>query len=148
MPRALSLDTDETLGIHIYQSFASLVDADIYVLVHATSPFLTQRSLQKGVESVLHGGHDSSFSVRKVSTFAWFSDSPLNYSLDCIPRTQDLSPIFWETSGFYIFRKHVISQGKRIGDNPCMIELSAIEATDIDTLEDLEDARLLWHAYQ
>lgn len=141
-----SLDSDQTLGIEIYQSFSQAVPADIYVLVHATSPFLTSKSLQLGLDAVLKGTHDSSFSVSQVKTFAWFDGKPLNYSPQLIPRTQDITPVFFETSAFYIYRREVLDTGTRIGTNPKMIVLSGIEAIDIDEPDDLELARSLFRS--
>ena len=139
------LDSDETLGMDIYKSFARIMPADIYVLVHATSPFLTTRSLQMGLDSVLNGGYDSSFSAAKIQTFAWYAGSPLNYETQYVPRTQDITPVFYETSAFYIFRHEVLENGSRIGNNPKLIELSGIEAIDIDDPMDLAMARNYWN---
>ena len=139
-------DSDHTLGIDIIQSFSSLVHADIYILVHATSPFLTPSSLQIGLDSVRVEGYDSSYSACKIQTFTWYDGSPLNYDPGFIPRTQDIKPIYYETSAFYIYRREVIDSGRRIGVNPKMIELSGIESVDIDDPDDLDLARSYWNS--
>lgn len=38
--RSEELDRDTTLGREIYDSFTAEVEADLYVLAHATSPFI------------------------------------------------------------------------------------------------------------
>jgi CMP-N-acetylneuraminic acid synthetase len=96
---------------------------------------LKPESIQKGLASIFEG-HDSSFSVRKIQTFAWYDDKPLNYMTSYVPRTQDINPIFVETSGFYIFKREVLRQGKRVGTNPKMICVDSKEAMDIDEEED------------
>src|SRR5690606_9034509 len=47
----------------VLSSFARDVYADIYVLVHATAPFISVSSIERGVEAVLEGGYDSALSV-------------------------------------------------------------------------------------
>jgi len=136
------LDQDQTKGIEIYNSFCGTIDADVYVLAHATSPFLRSNSIKKGLESIKKG-HDSSLSVNRVQTFIWHKGLPLNYNLTDVPRTQDIDPIFIETSGFYIFKKEVIKSGRRVGDNPFFVELDHIESIDIDEKRDLDFARTI-----
>lgn len=137
LQRSEQLDADSTKMNEILLSFAQEVPADVYVLSHATAPFVTAESIEKGVEAVLTQGYDSAFSVKKLQDFLWMQGKPLNYSLECIPRTQDLEPLYEETSGFYIFKREVIKTlNRRIGDNPYMVEVSEIESIDIDELSD------------
>lgn len=137
LPRPTSLDTDQTSMTDVLQSFAREVDANIYVMSHTTAPFISSESIQKGLDAVLSGEYDSSFAVTKMQDFLWDSKKPLNYSLDSIPRTQDLPPIFVESSGFYIYTRKVITElNRRIGLCPKMIEIKGHEAIDIDEMED------------
>jgi CMP-N-acetylneuraminic acid synthetase len=104
---------------------------------HTTAPFVTGLNIQKGIEAVKSQGYDSSFAAKKVQDFLWKDGSPLNYSLDDIPRTQDLPVIYEETSGFYIYKREVIMElNRRIGNNPYIVEMSEIESVDIDEYED------------
>jgi CMP-N-acetylneuraminic acid synthetase len=139
------LDQDKTKGIEICNSFCGAIDADVYVLAHATSPFLKSDSIKTGLESIKKG-HDSSLSVNRVQTFIWHKGLPLNYNLTDVPRTQDIDPIFIETSGFYIFKKEVIKSGRRVGKNPFFVELDHIESIDIDEKRDLDFARTIMGA--
>ena len=62
---------------------------------------------------------------------------PFNYELSNIPRTQDLPALYEETSGFYIYRKEVMSElHRRIGEKPYIVEVGEIEGIDIDEPED------------
>ena len=45
LQRDTSLDSDTTLGEQIYDAFTRDVQADIYVLAHATSPFIRPASI-------------------------------------------------------------------------------------------------------
>ncbi len=137
LKRSSELDKDETKINEVIESFVSDVNADIYLMAHATSPFITKKSIEKGLKAVLDEGKDSAFAVKALQDFMWKDGKPHNYSLDAIPRTQDLEKVFIETSGFYIFKKEVfVNHYRRIGINPQLIEVSEIEAIDIDTKED------------
>ena len=131
------LDNDEIKGAQIYEQFIAQVDADAYVLAHTTSPFLTRESVERGVAALRSGEYDSAFTAQRVQTFAWFKGRPLNYNLEDVPRTQDVEPIWVETSGFYMFRKELfVQEHRRIGCSPLIVEVSPIEAIDIDEPDD------------
>ena len=137
--RDSSLDSNETKGIDIYNSFIDIVDSDIYCLCHATSPFIKGKSIIKGINKLIYEDYDSSFSVSKLQTFSWFKNKPLNYDFVNVVRTQEIEPIFWETSAFYIFKKEILKKHKRrIGFKPFMVETDKIESIDIDNIEDYE----------
>ena len=131
------LDSNTTLGEEIYDAFTSEVDADIYILAHATSPFIRTATIADAVARVESGEYDSAFSAERVQTFAWWDGKPLNYSLDRVPRTQDLKPVYVETSAFFVFEREVW-QGKRrrIGERPYMAVTDRIESMDIDNPDD------------
>ena len=101
--------------------------------------------LEDALDKVISGEYDSALSVKKVQTFTWYKGQPLNYSLENIPRTQDIEPIFYETSAFFIFRKEVFTKmGKRrIGNKPYFQEIDDIEAVDIDYPEDFRFAQAI-----
>lgn len=141
LKRSETLDDDMTLGEEIYDAFVNTIDADIYVLAHTTSPFIKPESFSKALSMIIEHGYDSAFSVEKIQTFTWFNNEPLNYSLTHIPRTQDIKPIYVETSGFYIFKKNIWKEKRqRIGDKPYLLVVDKIQGIDIDTNEDLEFA--------
>jgi CMP-N-acetylneuraminic acid synthetase len=137
LKRDSSLDLDTTKMNEVLQKFSQEVEADIYVMTHATAPFVSIESVNKGIIAVKDEGYDSAFAVKKLQDFIWKDGKPFNYKLNEIPRTQDLEPLYVETSGFYIYKKNVIQgSGRRIGDNPCLIEVNEIESCDIDEYED------------
>ena len=142
--RDSSLDSNDTKGFDIYNSFIDIVDSDIYCLCHATSPFIKEKSIIKGLDKLINEDYDSSFSVSKLKTFSWFKNKPLNYDFINVVRTQEIEPVFWETSAFYIFKKEILKIHKRrIGFKPFMVETDKIESIDIDEQEDYELARYI-----
>ena len=126
--RSPGLDRDTTLGREIYDSFTADVEADLYVLAHATSPFIRAETVADALRHVRSGEYDSAFSAEKIQTFAWFEGRPLNYALDDIPRTQTIEPVYIETSAFFIFPRTLwCGRGRRIGEKPYMAVVDRIE---------------------
>ena len=133
------LDGDTVKGFDIYRSFIKEVDADVYVLAHTTSPFIKVSSIENALTHILNGENDSAFSAERIQTFAWYKGKPINYDLNDVPRTQDMEPIWVETSAFFIFKKEIFTvHNRRIGFNPYIQEVSGIEAVDIDEKKDYE----------
>lgn len=139
MERAKWLDGDLVKGFDIYRSFINEVDADVYVLAHVTSPFIKVSSIENALSHILLGENDSAFSAERIQTFAWYQGQPINYDLNDVPRTQDMEPIWVETSAFFMFKKEIFTESnRRIGFHPYIQEVSGIEAIDIDEKKDYD----------
>lgn len=137
LKRSENLDLDTTKMNEVLRCFSEDVPADVYVMTHTTAPFITKESIEKGVAAVVDGEYDSSFAAKKLQDFLWKDGVPFNYELNNIPRTQDLQPLYEETSGFYIYKSDVIKKlNRRIGENPFIVEVSEIESIDIDEMDD------------
>lgn len=131
------LDKSDTPFNEVLTSFAKDISADYYVLTHATAPFIKPESIYQGVNMVRNGEYDSAIGVHRLSEFLWKDRTPFNYTLDNIPRTQDLPPIYAETCGLYIYSKELIlNQNRRTGNNPYFVQMSKIESIDINDKED------------
>ena len=148
LKRSESLDQDTTKMNEVLKCFANDVAADIYVMTHTTAPFISAKSISKGLKAVQSGRYDSSFAAKKLQDFLWKDGQPFNYALDSIPRTQDLQPLYEETSGFYIYKREVMTKlGRRIGDNPYIVEVGEIESIDIDETEDFMIADAIYNFF-
>ena len=145
--RSEELDRNTTLGAEIYDAFVAEVPADLYVLAHATSPFIRPETIDRALEQVCSGAYDSAFSAEKIQTFAWYGGKPLNYSPEHIPRTQTIEPVYIETSAFFIFPRTLwCERRRRIGDRPYMAIVDRIEGMDIDYPEDFAMAEVIAEA--
>lgn len=141
--RPASLDTNETLGIDIYRSFLSQVESEYYLLSHVTSPFLKSETLERAAQAVLSGEYDSALTVRPIQTFCWYQGKPLNYELTHVKRTQDLEPVYAETSACFLFpRQLMLDQGRRVGNRPYFMVTDFPESIDIDTYSDFLHAEV------
>ena len=144
LKRGKQLDGELVKGFDIYDAFIREVNADIYILAHTTSPFIKPETVESALDKIIDGHYDSAFSAQKIQIFAWYKGKPINYDLNDVPRTQDMEPIFVETSGFFMFRKEIFTENRRrIGFKPYIQEVGSIEAVDIDTKEDYEFALLI-----
>ena len=144
LQRPQSLDQDSTKINEVLASFAQAKKADLYLLTHATAPFIKAESIQKGIDAVKSDNYDSAFAVIRQQDFLWQNGKPWNYDLRAIPRTQDLVPIYRETCGFYLYTYwQIVEQNRRIGDKPYFVEVSEIEAVDIDEQEDFDLAEAI-----
>ncbi len=138
------LDLPTSNFSQIFTCFMKQQDADIYVYAHATAPFITVQTMRQCIESVKSGEYDSAFCAVKLQNYLWQDGEPLNFDAANLPRTQDLKPIYQETSGIYVFTKDVfIRYKRRIGKKPFIKEVSFKEAVDIDNPEDFTIAEAL-----
>ena len=138
------LDLSTANFTQIFEHFMAQRDADIYVYAHATAPFITVETMTKCIEAVKFGKYDSAFCAIKLQDYLWQNGEPLNFDATDLPRTQDLQPIYQETSGIYVFTKEVFEKyHRRVGVNPFIKEVSFKEAVDIDNPEDFDLAEAL-----
>lgn len=139
------LDTSEALFQDIVESFMSKIEADIIVLAHVTSPFLSAESIRKCVSAVQSGGYDSAFTAVRVQDFLWKDGVPLNFDATSVVRTQDLPIIYKESVGCYVFTKEsYLNTHRRIGLKPYVCEVTKLEEIDIDYPEDFKMANALF----
>lgn len=122
------------------------VPADIYLMTHATNPFLGRDTLRRAIDRFLSDGTaDSLFSVNRLQTRFYRADgSPVNHDPNNLVRTQDLEPWFEENSCLYLFTgQSFATTNARIGRKPLLFEIPKLEAIDIDNPEDWEHAEAL-----
>lgn len=136
LKRSKELDGDNIKSKDILDKFVDTIDSDIYVLMHVTQPFVSIKSISEAVDKVKNDEYDSAFLAHKIQEFAWYNNSPINYNLDNVVKTQDLPPIYIEGEVF-IFKKEVLTKlGRRIGNKPYIKPISWIESICIDNMED------------
>ena len=144
LKRPAFLDLPTSNFTQIFTNFIDEKDADIYVFMHATAPFVSINTMKECIEKVKSGEYDSAFCATIIQDFLWVDNTPLNFDASNLPRSQDLKPIYRETSGIYVFKKEVFtSLNRRIGNNPYIKVVSFKEAVDINNPEDFSLAKAL-----
>lgn len=138
------LDLPTSNFSQIFENFMNEYDADIYVYAHATAPFITVETMKECIEAVKSGKYDSAFCATKIQDYLWQDGIPLNFEAENVPRSQDMKPIYRETSGVYAFTKDVfLKYHRRVGVNPYIKEVTYKEAVDINNPEDFDLAEAL-----
>ena len=144
LSRDKRLDLPTSNFTQIFTDFKELITADIYVYAHATAPYVTVETVNECINSVRSGKYDSAFCASRIQDFLWQDNSPLNFDPSDLPRSQDLNPIYRETSGVYVYTKEVFEKyHRRIGAVPYIKEVTLREAVDINEPADFELAEML-----
>ena len=144
LKRPAELDLPTSNFTQIFSAFSNEIPADIYVYVHATAPYISVETVTECITAVQSGTFDSAFCAVKIQDFLWRNGEPMNFDAENLPRSQDLEPIFRETSGVYVFTREVFdSLHRRIGKKPFIKEVSLKEAVDINNPEDFRLAEAL-----
>lgn len=145
LERPAFLDTSAVNCNDIIREFMKEVDADIYVVSHATGPFTQSESIDECVEAVASGEYDSAFLARRLQEFLWQDGTAMNFDIQNFPRTQDLKPIYSEAPGAYVFTKETFEKyDRRVGVHPFIKEVSEIESRDIDYPDDFDIANAIY----
>lgn len=131
------LDLPTSNFTQIFETFSNDIKADIYVYAHATAPYVTVDTMNACIDAVISGKYDSAFCAVKIQDYLWQNNKPLNFDAKNLPRSQDLTPIYRETSGVYVFTADVFKKlHQRIGERPFIKEVSFRESIDINNPED------------
>lgn len=144
LKRNPNLASNKTDGNQLFLNEVNTIDADIYVQILCTSPFIDIKTIQQGIET-LHNDrtYDSAVLIRKEKMYTWNNLGP-NYNIEDIPNSGDLDDTIIETMGLYIVRRETaLKTQRRIGDKPYLLEASPLEAIDVNWPEDFELAELI-----
>lgn len=117
---------------------------DYYFQLFATAPFLQPNSIASAVDKLVNSTNDSIFTVIKENSFFWYANTPVNYRPCILPRSQDMEPVYEETTGLYGICKDSLNKYRcRIGANPILYVVNKFEAVDINTEDDLKFAEYI-----
>jgi len=144
MQRDPQYANNKTDGHLLFYNETRQVDADIYIQILCTSPFIDKSTIQKGVEILKNSTeYDSVVLIRKDKQYLWDKNGP-KYDRNHIPNSVDLEDTIIETMGLYITNKKVaLEDKKRIGERPYLLEANPIEAVDVNYPEDFELAEYI-----
>lgn len=143
LKRNAKLATNTTDGHALFMNEVVQVEADIYIQILCTSPFISRQTIQAGVDAVAKGEHDSAVLVSREKQYTWSESGP-NYNLNRIPNSVDLPDTVVETMGLYIVRRETALETKRrIGLCPLLLNATPLEAIDVNWPEDFKLADLI-----
>jgi len=143
LKRDPNLASNKTDGNKLFFNEVNFVDADIYIQILSTSPFIEKDTIKKGVDAIKNDGFDSAVLIRKERLYTWNNDGP-NYDIENIPNSIDLDDTIIETMGLYIVKRDsALSTQKRIGNKPYLLHATSLEAIDVNWQEDFDLANLI-----
>ena len=84
------------------------INADIYIQILGTSPFIKPSTIEKGINILKEQGdlYDSVILVKNEKQYTWSKEGP-NYDRMHIPNSKDLPDTIVETMGLYITNSDV-----------------------------------------
>ena len=141
--RDLALATNKTDGHSLFYNEAIKVEADIYIQILCTSPFIDITTIKNGIETMKNSEYDSVVLVKREKQYIWNESGPI-YDREHIPNSKDLPDTLIETMGLYITNKDVaLKMKKRYGLNPYLIDANPIEAIDVNYPADFDLADII-----
>jgi CMP-N-acetylneuraminic acid synthetase len=101
LKRDPALATNKTDGHQMFYNEIRQVDADIYIQILGTSPFIKPETIHKGIDILkTNTAFDSVVMVKSEKQYRWERNIPL-YDIDNIPNSKDLPDTVTETMGLY-----------------------------------------------
>lgn len=145
LKRPEEYNADNIAGNDLLMRVIDKLDYDLIVFLHITSPFLSAETINKAIKLMEKNPKlDSLFGVVSRYNRFWYDGKPINHSLKKLVRTQDLIPVKEEAADCYFVRKNSFKKYKRrVCGKFGLLEVSKVEATDIDNLEDFIYAEAL-----
>lgn len=142
--RKPELASNKTDGNKLFMNEVNNINAEIYIQILCTSPFIEKKTIKKGIDILLNDDkYDSVVLVKKDKQYLWKNNKPV-YNIESIPNSKDLNDTIVETMGLYILRKETaLKYKRRIGVKPYLLEATPLEAIDVNYPEDFELAELI-----
>ena len=144
MKRDSRLANNKTDGHQMFYNEVCQVEADIYIQILGTSPFIKEETIKKGIDILVeHQEFDSVVLVKNEKQYTWNENGP-NYDINHIPNSKDLPDVVIETMGLYIVKSEAAHKyKKRIGNKPYLLRASAIESVDVNYPDDFYLAEMI-----
>ncbi|WP_033773163.1 pseudaminic acid cytidylyltransferase [Helicobacter pylori] len=149
-PKILANDRATTLEVMAYHmEELELKDDDIACCLYGTSVFLQEKHLQCAFEVLKENQNAdyvftcSPFSASPYRSFSLENGVQMTFKEHLNARTQDLKTLYHDAGLLYMGKAQAFKEMRPIfSPNSIALELSPLEVQDIDTLEDLELAKL------
>lgn len=137
MRRDPNLATNATDGNRLFFNEVRQVEADIYIQILCTSPFIKIETIKAAVDTLkTETQYDSVVLGRKDKFYEWLDNKP-SYDIANIPNSVDLPDRHIEAMALYVIRADAARKTqRRIGDKPKMIFGDPIELIDVNMPEE------------
>lgn len=149
LKRDPKLANNKTDGHQMFYNEVRQVEADIYVQILCTSPFIKPETIKKGIDILKEQKeYDSVVLVKKEKEYLWDNGQPV-YDKHHIPNSNTLPDTIIESMGLYIVRKETAHEMKmRYGNHAFMLGGDAIETVDVNYPDEFELAETIMKGIQ
>lgn len=153
--RPAELAGDHVSPIAVMQHAVSVMDeagcvSDAVVLLQATSPFRNGKTIDQAVTVFREREADTLTAVRPAPAHPYWMWREAGgrlepfFSRDTMQTDRSQLPdAFVETGTIFVVKRSVLDSGSLYGDLIVPLRVSAVEALDIDTLDDFSDAEAI-----
>ncbi len=144
MKRDPQLANNKTDGHKMFlNEVNSYPDADIYVQMLCTSPFIKPETIDNAIIKLKNNNNFDSAILMKKDKFYFWEDNKPKYNINHIPNSKDLPETIIESMGLYIVKKDTaIKYKRRYGEQPLLVFGTSEELIDVNTTEDLQFAEI------
>lgn len=135
----------------VYVDLAEHCNSDIILLADVTNPLIKDETVELAIDKYFENinNFDSVNTVNTVKMFLWKDGSPLNYTEENKPRSQDLPDIFAINSAINVLSKETMLKRKAfVGFKPYLLPVDNLEGLDIDEQIDFEIAEFLYKKWR
>ena len=125
----------------------SHLKTDIAIWAPCVCPLVENATFEKAIHAFLNlePAYDGVVSVRLLKEFIFDEKGPVNFSIEHFVPSQRLPNWHTIVNGFYIAQAQDMVRWKFVyGKAPKLIELSKVEAIDIDDQADFDFAQCMW----
>lgn len=144
LKRDPALANNKTDGHQMFYNEIRQVEADIYIQILGTSPFIKPETIEKGIDILVENDeYDSVVLMKKDKEYLWENGQP-KYDKFHIPNSNTLPDTVIESMGLYIVRSECAHRTKmRYGDNTYMLFADAVETIDVNYPDEFELAEMI-----
>jgi CMP-N,N'-diacetyllegionaminic acid synthase len=137
--------SSEATNSDFHKHIGEVTNSDFIFLAPVCSPFISVKRHEEAIDLFLNSDCDSLTSCELVKGHLWLDGTPINYSLENVPNSQDLPDIKKLNYGISITeKKSMIKRKSVVGLNPKFIIIDEIESTDIDDPVTFKTAEVLY----
>jgi len=117
-----------------FKNLAESIDGEHLMYSPVTCPLISAETYYECIKKFRNEDIDNLVTVSPVKHHMWLDGSPLNYSIEKSPNSQDLPDIFRITYGMCLISKlDMIKYANIVTPTPNFYILDEIESIDIDT---------------
>lgn len=148
LKRPVALASNAATGDDLmYWQASSYRDSRLVMQAVPTAPFIRPETYAAAIRAIDEHKVDSVCAVGKEAFYQWRDHRPIYFRPDgTIPNSFELEPLIFETTGLYLTRTvHALAHKTRMNTESCYpLQVSKLEALDINTPEDFEFAEIVW----